>query len=128
MDYKAIIRGMLLCCYGKEAGIDSRPLSCPSVVRLSSVCHSYALVALAAIHRSAHGRLEGNFGVDATGGTYSREHAPGGVEAPIAASTFLLPCSAAVWTALGIIGIAFGSEELLFGGTKGEGVPTVNAL
>ena len=111
--------------YQKQRGRDnSRPLSWPSVVRLSTV----RVIALSAIHRSVLARLERYFSVDATGGTHSRIHLPTGAKAPLSASAFLLLCCTAVRTTLGIVSEAFTSEELLFISTKGKGSPTINTL
>ena len=100
---------------------------------LSPVRVSHVVVARATIHRSVLARLERDFGVDATCSADGRKHAPAGAKAPIAAATaastsFLLPCHSAIWAALGVVGEAFGSKELLLASTKGKADAAIRAL
>jgi hypothetical protein len=85
-------------------------------------------VALATVDWSAFSRLEGDFGFLTALGAYRREHlTPGPVAVAIITVALCFPGFAAGGTALGLVGIALGLEELLFLGAEGEFSPTVGA-
>jgi hypothetical protein len=86
-------------------------------------------VALATIYRSSLTGLERYLGFLTTLGAYCREHlASGPVAVAIISVTLCLPGFAACGTALGLVGIAFGLEELLFLSAEGEVGSTIGAL
>ena len=86
-------------------------------------------VALTTVYRSTFAGLERYFCFFAALGTYSRKHlASGSIAVAITSVAFCLPGLAACGTALGLVGIAFSLEELLFLGTEGEVGSTVGAL
>jgi hypothetical protein len=86
-------------------------------------------VTIAAIDRPASGRLKRHFGVFAALGACGRKHL---AWEPVAATTtrvpLCLPCLSTRGTALGLIGIALGLEELLVLSGKGELGATVSTL
>jgi len=87
------------------------------------------IVALATIHRSAFSWLERYFGLLTALGARYREHlASGPVAVAIISVTLCFPGFAAGGTALGLVGIALGLEELLFLSAEGEVSPTIGAL
>jgi len=87
------------------------------------------IVAIATIDRPAIGRLKRHFGVFAALGAYSRKHLARETVAVTTTSIPLcLPCLAAWGTALGLISIALGLEELLFLSGKAEVSPTIGTL
>jgi hypothetical protein len=82
--------------------------------------------ALAAIDRSAFTGFKRYFCILATLGTNCGEH----LARPIAAGTvsLCLPGLSAGGASLGLIGVAFGLEELLLLGTEGESGSTIGTL
>jgi len=83
-------------------------------------------VAVAAVHRFIATRLKGHFGGFATLGAGSGEHLAGGSVAAISIA-LRLPCLTALRASLGLVGVAFGLEELLVLGAEGESSSTVGA-
>ncbi len=82
--------------------------------------------AIAAINRPVSARFKGDFSSFAAFGASSREHL---ASAAIALATlFRLPCLTAIRTALGLIGIALGMEELLLFSAEREGSTAIGAL
>ena len=100
-----------------------------SVVKPPLCAQSDFSVAIAAIDRSAVGRLKRHFGVFAAVGACGRKHL---AREPIAVTTvpipLCLPCLSAWSTALGFISIAPGLIELLFPSGEAEVGPTVGTL
>ena len=90
------------------------PGPCMSMVKPALSTQSDFTVALATIDRPAVGRLKRDLGVFAALGAYGRKHL---AREPIAVTTIsvplCLPCLSARRTALGLISIALGLEELL---------------
>ena len=87
----------------------------------------YLAVAIAAVYGSVFARLKRHLGVFAALGAYYGEHLPLGPVAVIPV-TACLPCPATRRTALGLIGIAFRSEELLLFSAEGKSSPAISAL
>ena len=94
-------------------------------------------VAIAAVNRLAAAGFEGDFGLFAATGTCGREHlALAAITAAIAVSAAVsrvalalrLSGVAAFWTAFGLVGKAFVSEELLLGSSEGKICPTVGTI
>jgi hypothetical protein len=84
------------------------------------------IVALATIYRSIFAGLKGDFGVFAALSAYNREHSPLG---PVAiAEALCLPGLPARWAPLGVVGVAFGGEELLLLSAECEIGPTISTL
>jgi hypothetical protein len=96
-------------------------------VKLALSAQSDFIVALATIYRSTFSRLERYFGFLTALGAYCREHLASGPVAIISV-TLCLPGFAACGTALGLVGIAFGLEELLFLNAEGKLSSTIGAL
>lgn len=85
--------------------------------------------AVAAVNRAAVARLEGHLSLAAACGTDSGEHLAGTAGGAAAAATAgLFPGLTAGRAALGLVGEALGSEELLLGGAEGEISAAVCAL
>jgi len=86
-------------------------------------------IAVAAIYRPAFTGLERYFGVFAALGTHRRIHLPLAPET-IATTTLAArsSCLTARGTALRVIHIPFGSEELLFFSTECETCATITAI
>jgi hypothetical protein len=98
------------------------------VFRITLSVRSNLVVALATIYRSAFSRLERDFGFLTALGARRREHLTSGpVAVAIITVTLGFPGLAAGGTALGLIGVALGLEELLFLGAEGELGSTVGA-
>ena len=98
-------------------------------VKLVLSAHFALIVALTTIHRSTFTGLERYFGFLTTLGAHGREHlASGPVAVAIISGALCLPCFATCGTALRLIGIASGLEDLLFLSTEGEGSPAIGAL
>ena len=98
-------------------------------VKLALSVHSDFIVALTAIDRFTFARLEWYFGFFAALGACCREHlASGFVAGAIISVTLCLPCFTAGGTALGLVSVALGLEELLFLSTKGECSSTIGTL
>ncbi len=98
-------------------------------VKLVLFTQSDLVVAITTIYRSTFAGLERYFSFLTTLGAYSREHlASGPVAVAIISGALCLPCFATCGTALRLIGIASGLEDLLFLSTEGEGSPTIGAL
>jgi hypothetical protein len=86
------------------------------------------IVALAAIYRSAFSWLKRHFGFLTTLGAHRGEHLARSVAIATASVTLGFSCLAASRASLGLIGIAFGLEELLLLSAESEGSPTIGAL
>ena len=98
-------------------------------VKLALSAQSDLSVALTTIHRSTFAGLEWHFGVFATLGAYCGEHlASGAVAVATISVTCCFPRFATWGTALGLVGIAFRLEELLFLSTEREGSSTIGTL
>ena len=102
-------------------------------MKLKLPAWSVFVVALATIYRSAFTGLKRYFGVLPTLGTHRGEHLarPVAIAASASASasvTLCLSCLAASWASLGLIGIAFGLEELLLLASESEGSPAIGTL
>ena len=98
-------------------------------VKLALSAQSGLIVALTTVHRSTFAGLERHFGFLPTLGAYCGEHLASGPVAVVTISvTLCSPCFAACGTALGLISIAFGLEELLFLNVECEGSPTIGTL
>jgi hypothetical protein len=82
---------------------------------LLSPVQAYLAVAIATIYRSAFTGLERYFGVFATLGTHRGEHLPLAPET-VATTTLAVrfPCLTTGGTALGVVFVPLGCEELLF--------------
>lgn len=90
-------------------------------------------VAVAAVHWSSVPGLERHLGVFPARGADSRIHfslplIAVAIPAAIPTTALLFPGCSAVRTALGLVGEALGSEELLLGSAKGETCAAVYAL
>ncbi len=86
-------------------------------------------VALTTINWSTFAGLKRHFGVFAALGAYRGEHlASRPIAEAIILITICLPCFTACETALRLIGIAFGLEELLFLNAESEGSSAIGAL
>ena len=97
--------------------------------KLALSAQSDLIVAIATIYRSTFAGLERYFSGLATLGADCGKHlASGTVAVTIVSGTFCLPCLAAWLTALGLVSVAFGLEELLFLNSEGEGNPTIGTL
>jgi hypothetical protein len=81
--------------------------------------------ALAAVYRTAFTRFEGNFGFFAALGADSGVHLARSATGTVALSFPGLP---AVRAAFGLIGVAFGLEELLFRSTEGKRSSAIGTL
>jgi hypothetical protein len=92
------------------------------------ICPDF-IVALAAIYGSAFTGFKRYFGILTTLGTYRGEHLAGSVAiATTTTVTLCLPCLAASRASLGLIGVAFGLEELLLLGTESEGSSAIGTF
>jgi hypothetical protein len=87
-------------------------------------------VAIATVHRSVTARFKGYLGVFAAVSAYRGKHFASGSIAIIAGTPRALcfPRLAARKTALGLIGVASGLEELLLISAEGEGSLTIGTL
>ena len=99
---------------------------CPKLNPVLSAQSDFA-VAIATVNRSITAGFEGDLGVFTALGTCCRKHLA--LESIVATSmTLWFPCLAARGTALRLINIASGLEELLFLSAEGEGSPTIGTL
>ena len=86
-------------------------------------------VAIATVHRSIAARLKGYFSVFATLSACCRKHSAWRPVAIAAISgAFRFPCLATFGTALGLISVTLGLEELLLVSAEGEGSATIGTL
>jgi hypothetical protein len=84
-------------------------------------------VAIAAVDRSAFAGLKGHFRFLAAFGADYRVHLALS-EAAGSAVAVSLPCLSAGRASLGLVGVAFGLEELLLRGAEGKGSTAIGAL
>jgi len=85
-------------------------------------------VAVAAVNRPVTAGFKGYFGLLATLGAYHRKHLASAGAIAAASEALFFPCLAACGTALRLIGVASGLEELLFLNAEGEGDATIGTL
>jgi hypothetical protein len=86
-------------------------------------------VAIATVHRFVTTGFKGYLGILAALGTFYREHLPlESVARATVSITLWFPCLATGGAALGLVGEALASEELLLGSGKGELCAAIRTL
>ena len=86
-------------------------------------------VAITTVHRSVTSGFKGYFRILATLGTFYREHLPlESIARATVSITLWFPCLATGGAALGLVGEALASEELLLGSGKGELCAAIRTL
>ena len=104
-----------------------RPVYTPGSQTPALSTRSDSTIAIATVNGPVTARFEGYFGILTTFGTRHRKHLTSGPVAAVSV-TLGLPGLATFGTALGLISVAFGLEELLVLSAESEAGPTIGAL